>query len=231
MSGAYLHFNRVDMYKDFQGADAHDGEQLPSHRDRNTSLTFAQSPDFSASDYYDRSRTRTYACCFSLEMSDHIWRHYGNGGEKGKICIVLEFDKLRPRLNQVLRARNSRLEYGGRRLLPIFSINYGLIKYVDKENCRIPYFTNPIKYTYIKDKCFENEKEFRVSLSAVGIGSVSSGTGGLLEFPPHLHFHFDFREAMADRTIQQIDCSSDCDHAFLKSEMNRLGIETTSSTR
>ena len=28
VSGSYFHFNRVDKYKDFPGADSHDGEQL-----------------------------------------------------------------------------------------------------------------------------------------------------------------------------------------------------------
>jgi hypothetical protein len=28
IEGDYLHFNRVDSYKDFSGADDHDGEQL-----------------------------------------------------------------------------------------------------------------------------------------------------------------------------------------------------------
>ena len=32
IDGAYLHFNRVDRYKDFPSADDHDGEQLPSDR-------------------------------------------------------------------------------------------------------------------------------------------------------------------------------------------------------
>ena len=34
---SYLHFNRVDKYKDFSGADTHDGEQLP--KDRKVSAT------------------------------------------------------------------------------------------------------------------------------------------------------------------------------------------------
>src|SRR5690349_10927647 len=72
VSGRYLHFNRVDSYKDFKTADAHDGEQLPSDLPGNTGAKFSTSPDFTAAVYYNQSRARTYACCFSLENSKHI---------------------------------------------------------------------------------------------------------------------------------------------------------------
>ena len=32
ISGSYLHFNRVDSYKEFDGADVNDGAQLPKDR-------------------------------------------------------------------------------------------------------------------------------------------------------------------------------------------------------
>ena len=32
--GNYLHFNRVDSYSDFPGADPHDGRQLPEDQQR-----------------------------------------------------------------------------------------------------------------------------------------------------------------------------------------------------
>lgn len=61
IEGGYLHFNRVDSYKDFPHADRHDGEQLPGDRAGNAAATFEKAPTFSAADYYDRSRSRTYA--------------------------------------------------------------------------------------------------------------------------------------------------------------------------
>lgn len=93
--GGYLHFNRVDSYVDFPGADPYDGEQLPQDLQGNASSRFEKAPDFSAADYYDKSRSRTYACCFSLENSALIWSNYANGCEKGKVCLVFDFSKLR----------------------------------------------------------------------------------------------------------------------------------------
>ncbi len=104
IAGSYLHFNRVDYYIDFPAADPYDGQQLPKDRQGNTITWFENAPEFSAADYYDQSRARTYACCFSLENSDFIWNNYANGSEKGKVCIVFEFGKLRATLNQILQS-------------------------------------------------------------------------------------------------------------------------------
>lgn len=97
--GNYLHFNRLDSYTDL-GADPHDGQQLPVDQQGNAQVKFAKAPRLSAADYYDQSRIRTCACCFSVENSDFIWRKYANGSKKGKVCIVFHFGKLRARVNQ-----------------------------------------------------------------------------------------------------------------------------------
>jgi hypothetical protein len=78
---------------------------------------------------YNQSRARTYACCFSLENTDYIWRTYATGGALGKICVVFDFAKLRARLNHTLTQSNSALEYNGIRCHQIFSINYGVVEY------------------------------------------------------------------------------------------------------
>jgi hypothetical protein len=57
--GSNLHFNRVDSYADFPGADSHDGRQLPSDERANAGARFLRAPDYSVGDYYDRSRSRT----------------------------------------------------------------------------------------------------------------------------------------------------------------------------
>ena len=80
-------------------ADPHDGRQLPADRAGNASATFLKAPDFSAADYYDRCRARTYACCFGLENADHLWLWYGQGSLRGKVCVVFDFAKLRQHLN------------------------------------------------------------------------------------------------------------------------------------
>jgi hypothetical protein len=72
IDGGYLHFNRVDSYGDGPGADPHDGAQLPMDVPGNASAGFEQAPEFTAAHYYDRSRSRTYACCFSAEKEMRV---------------------------------------------------------------------------------------------------------------------------------------------------------------
>jgi hypothetical protein len=133
IGGGYLHFNLVKSYKDFPGADPHDGRQLPQDEPGNAGMKFARSPDFSIADYYDQCRARTYACCFSLENSPFIWKNYANGSEKGKVCIVFDFGKLRARLNKSLEPGNAALEYRGIRCHQIFDVNYGIVEYVESD--------------------------------------------------------------------------------------------------
>src|SRR5690606_23157797 len=59
IQGDYLHFNRVDCYKDLSGADPQDGRQLPQYYAGNARSKFQSSADFSAANYYDHSRART----------------------------------------------------------------------------------------------------------------------------------------------------------------------------
>ena len=229
--GNYLHFNRVDSYADLQGAcphaDPYDGRQLPKDQLSNACARFEKAPDFSVADYYDKSRARTYACCFSLENSNYIWEHYGNGSVKGKVCIIFEFGRLRATLNQTLQPGNAALEYNGNRCHQIFSVNYGIVEYVewDTHQANTEHLPNPIKYTYLKDKKkFSEEKELRISLSAVGIGQFSLKDGITMQFPSSLRLAFDFRAAIADRTIQQILCAPDADSDFLQTELQKLHI-------
>jgi hypothetical protein len=223
----YLHFNRVDSYAAFPGGDLHDGRQLPKDQQGNASARFEKAPDFSAADYYDQSRARTYACCFSLENSDFIWNNYANGSAKGKVCIVFEFGRLCATLNQTLQPGNAALEYDGNRCRQIFSVNYGIVEYVewDAHQANTKHHPNPIKYTYLKDKKkFSEEKELRISLSAVGIGQFVLKDGSTMQFPSSLRLAFDFRAAIADRTIQQILCAPDSDSDFLQTELQKLHI-------
>ena len=50
ISNSYLHFNRVDSYKNFPNADQQDGEQLPKDRPGNTASKFIKAPNFSLKD-------------------------------------------------------------------------------------------------------------------------------------------------------------------------------------
>lgn len=227
IDGNYLHFNRVDSYPDFPNADTNDGRQLPKDQHSNACARFKNAPDFSLSDYYDQTRARTCACCFSLENSDFIWNNYANGSAKGKVCVVFEFGKLRAMLNQTLQPGNAALEYNGNRCRQIFSVNYGIVEYIewDTHQANTERFPNPIKYTYLKDqKGFSEEKELRISLSKEGIGQFALKDDSVMQFLPSLQLDFNFRAAIADRTIQQILSASDSDSDFLRAELNKLRI-------
>lgn len=229
--GNYLHCNRVDRYADFPGADPHDGRQLPKDEPGNTSSRFKNATHFSAADYYDQSRARTYACCFSLENSDYIWSNYANNNKHGKVCVVFEFGKLRNTINNTLRPGNAVLDYNGNRCHQIFSVNYGLVKYIDwdshQTNSERP--ANPIQYTYLKAKergrqRFYEECGLRISLSAIGIGQFALRDGSTMEFPSSLQLAFDFKAAISDGTIVKILSAPDADTEFLKSELHKLRI-------
>jgi hypothetical protein len=235
IADGYLHFNRVDSYSDFPGADPHDGQQPPKDQLGNVMVKFEKDTNFSAADYYDRSRTRTYACCFSLENSQYIWDNYANGCERGKICVVFNFGKLRARLNQTLQAGTSGLLYRGISCHQIFSINYGIVEHIDWDQHRgnVPHLPNPIKYTFMKDKNgFADDRELRVSLSALGIGQFALSDGTIMAFPTSLQMSFDFRAAMADATIREVKCCLPyCDQAFLQAELHKLHIVPGKTTR
>lgn len=226
IGGAYLHFNRVVSYSDFSGADAHDGQQLPNDKKGNARAMFEKAQNFSAAKYYDQSRERTYACCLSLESSDFIWNNYANDGEHGKVCIVFDFGKLRATLNRTLQAGNAALLYGGRQCHQIFSINYGIVEYIEWDTYQVnsPHLPNPIKYTYLKAKRFSEEKELRISLSALGIGQFALNDGSTIDFPASLQMDFDFKAAIADGTIREILCGPDCNRSFLHAELHKLRI-------
>ena len=220
----YLHFNRVDSYPDSPGADPNDGCQLPKDYFGNASSYLLSDPRLAAADVYHRSRARTYACCFSVENSDHIWSNYANQNRHGKVCVVFEFGKLRKTINEKFHA----LRYQGKRYDQIFSVNYGMVNYVEcaahQENGeRLP---NPITYTYIKDRReFSEDREFRISLSAEGIWRqfvLPDGTA--VEFPPSMQLDFDFHAAIANGTIVEILRAPDTHTDVSKSELEKLGI-------
>jgi hypothetical protein len=229
VAGGHLYFNRVDSYRDFSKADRADGEQLAEDRETNREARFDKNPGFSLADYYDRSRARTYACCFSLENSDYIWREYGDGGSKGKVGVVFDFAKLRTVLNETLKPGSAALQANGEHCRQIFSVNYGVVEYVNwgEHRANRDKSPNPIIYTYLKDKEFSKERELRVSLSALGIGHFVLADGSPLEFPAGLQLDFRFGAAIADGTITEILYGPGCDTDFICAELRKLGIATS----
>jgi len=221
-SEGYLHFTRIDKYSDFPGADKNDGAQPPNNKSLNKSATFEKMPSFSSSDYFDRVRSRTYACCFSTENTDFIWKEYGTGGDKGKACIVFDFGKLRQILNETI-ALSPQCKFQDRLCRQIFSINYGLIDYVDWQTHQVDR-SNSILYTYTKDNRYSDEKELRISLSAFELGQFIMADGRLVDFSDNLRVRFDFKAAFKSGVITKIQFSNDCDPDFIQSELQELGI-------
>jgi hypothetical protein len=195
ISGRYLYFNRVDSYRDFPDADPHDGELLPKDRNASAALRFQKAPDFSLADYYDQSRRRTYACCFSLKARS----------ARGKVGVVFDFAKLRATVNETMKAENG-LKYNGIPCKQIFSVNYGVVQYVPRDQARqnLERMPNPIQYTYLKDDHFAEELEMRIALSALGIGRFVLDDGQEMEFPSGLQLGFDFGLAIGNGTITGI---------------------------
>jgi hypothetical protein len=198
---------------------------LPKDIPGNTGTSVAASPDFTLTDYYNQSRARTYACSFSLENSKYIWDTYGCDGNKGKVCVVFSFVKLRSQLNNTFA--NAGLLYKGLACHQLFSINYGLIEYVERHNYErnVDRAANPIQYTYLKDVEYQDDKELRISLSALGIGHFGLDDGSLMEFDKTLQVEFDFRTAIGTGVIQQLMSSPDCDSEFVRSELRKFGVE------
>ena len=227
IDGAYLHFTRVDRYSDSPIADKHDGEQMPADLEGNASVRFLKAPGFSAADYYERSRSRTYACCFGLENSDYLWRHYGNGSERGKVCVVFGFSKLRQMLNRNISPDRALLIADGQPCEQVMSLNYGIVQYVvrDEHKGNAENLPNPIIYSYLKDKRFSDEKELRVTLTAPGIfAGFKLADGRMIEFPSGLQAPFAFRAALSDGAISQILLGPGSDGAHFKAEMDKRGI-------
>ena len=224
VSGDYLHFQRADTY----GDDKSDGEQLPLDRPFNEGPRFEKSPEYSAERYYDESRSRSYACCFSLENSPYIWENYGNGDANGKICVVFNFDKLRKHLNGVIESsiNNETLLVGEIRCKQIFSINYGIVEYVDRESHRNDesVFPNPISYLFLKDKRYKDEKELRISLTAIGIGRFVSDDGMPFIFPAGLSLQLEFKKAIDAGIIVDIIVSPDADLAYIGEVLEKIRV-------
>ena len=199
--------------------------EMPLDQPTNQAASFEKAPGFTLSDYYARSRARTYACCFSLENSPHMWGHYGLGSAMGQVGLEFDLEKLRQRLNGALSGEAA-LMCGDIRCRQIFSINYGEVAYVDRATHRgnLDRAANPIQYAYLKDRSYHEERELRVSLSALGMGRLVLADGREIQFPTSLQFGFNFREAFADGTISQILTAPETDEASLVDALCRFGI-------
>ena len=224
---SYLYFTRIDSYTG-EEADQADGHQLQGDQPDNEALLLFPDAGITASDYYKNCRSRTYACCFSLEESVSLWKKYGGGDVNGKVCVVFKFGTLRDMLNRTRQWDHSILQVGTPTFDQILDINYGIVEYVDSEKQRanLDRPPNPITYTYCKSRTFKDEKELRVSLSALGLGKFVLANGSQEEFPRSWKVFFDFRSAIVKGDVKLSCLESECDRGFLESELKRLHFET-----
>jgi hypothetical protein len=104
----------------------------------------------------------------------------------------------------------------------MFSINYGLVDYVDRSTHQetLEHHPNPVRYGYLKDALmYGADKEMRVTLAAPGIGHFQLANGTLMEFPNSFPLHFDFRAAFMAGVIRNLESSPDCDRARVAEQM------------
>jgi hypothetical protein len=229
VAGNYLHFQRVDNYKDFPTADSQDGDQPPRDRAVNAGITFEKAPHYSVADYYDNCRGRTYGCSFSLENSDLIWQRYGEGDPVGKICVVFDFTRLKAILNDTIGngPGRSALMVGEIRCKQVFFINYGVINYVESATIQAntERLVNPVIYVHMKDAAmFAGEKELRITLATLGLSTFALADGRQINFPESMQLDFDFRKAFTEGTITRLMCKDDVVRRHLETELARFRV-------
>lgn len=223
---SYLYFRRVDTYQD----DIKDSDQPIRDKAINRNIGFEKQPEYKLYDYYRSCRARTYACCFSTENSNYIWENY-SAGDPNAICLIFNTGKLKELLNKTIE--NSEIIFGKGQCRNFFDINYGSVKYGDFENHVLSkrVCSNPIEYSYFKDSKYQSEKEFRITLSAIGLGKIVCPDGSEFCFPDSVKIGISIKKALLCGAISSMEVSPKCEKEFSKVLCERLlenEIETVS---
>ncbi|APF03543.1 TPA: DUF2971 domain-containing protein [Legionella pneumophila] len=209
----YLYFRRVDTYSD----DLNDSALPNKDRILSQQSKFQYAPNISMSDYYDKCRSKSYACCFTTQISNYIWRHYCDN-DPNAICIVFKSGQLIKYLNSTLS--NSRLIINERVHHDFFWINYGLVKYIDYDDqYLLELLPNPTEYLYIKNRKYSKEKEFRISLSCLQYGHYVLPNGEELQFPESIKLEFDFTK----KVVKRLEIRSNHNNNFIREIKQALG--------
>lgn len=199
----YLYFRRVDTYHD----DKRDSDQPDKDKEASQKRKFENALDYTAKNYYDSCRSKTYACCFSTENTSHLWEHYGES-DPNAICLVFDAHKLINYLNY--NFDETKLIYNNKRLINFFFINHGIVTYGNFDNAFLKkHLPNPIEYVYFKDASkYSEEKEFRISLSCLGVCKYVLPDGTDFTFPESLMLAFNSSEAILEGVIKEIILNS-----------------------
>ena len=142
--------------------------------------------------------------------------------------MIFDFGKLRQQINESLDPEKAFILYKKVRVNQIFSINYGKIKYVDKQSLKLnsEKMPNPIIYSYLKDKTFEEkgENEFRITLSCLGIGKFVLNNDDEIAFDPALQLGFNFKQAFGSEVIKKVIVESKPVFEKIKEELSGSNI-------
>lgn len=217
LDNKYLYFRRVDTYKD----DTGDGDQPIKDIVINSSVCFERNPEYKAYDYYKGCRARTYACCLSTKNSPYLWENY-SAGDVNAICLVFDVKKLREFFNNILL--NSKIIFLNQIWSNFFDINYGLVTYGDLANDVLANATlrNPVEYAYFKDRKYKPEKEFRITLSTIGLGKFVLPDGADFDFPESIKLDFDLQGAINFGAVRRIEISKAPEKDFIEKFYQKL---------
>tara|TARA_R110002110_G_C13467715_1_gene719477 strand:+ start:2757 stop:3542 length:786 start_codon:yes stop_codon:yes gene_type:complete len=197
----YLYFRRVDTYHD----DNRDSEQPDNHNDTYGKKVFEKDPTFTLTDYYNRCRARTYACCFTTENTKYIEDNYSNG-DPSCICLVFQCGKFIEQLNSIYN--ETKISFKNQLLENFFYINYGLVTYGKFNNfiSKRGDMANPIEFAYFKDEDkYSKEKEFRITLSTHGMPKAFQlPDKSKFSFPDFIKIELNFKEALISNALKMI---------------------------
>ena len=221
----YLYFRRVDSYGASAGADPDDGRQLPSDVSGNRASAFLRQPDFTASEYYDTSRSRSFACCFTTSDGCRVLSAYGSGDPDGKARVSFLYGLMMDRVRRVLSSEDAAASIGGTRLIQCLDLDAGFVNYVDRDTHREndARLTNTITYIFTKDQQYAWESEVRLSLSTGRIGRFQT-KGQPFIFPDHIRLPFDYRAAKSEGGIVSLERHSRSSCAQLSARVPDLGL-------
>jgi hypothetical protein len=221
----YLYFRRVDTYYD----DQKDSAQPENHRRNYGNITFENAPNFELTDYYNRFRSRTYACCFTTENTEYIREHYSNG-DPNAVCLAFKYGPFIDQLNSTYKG--SKILLRDQFLDNFLNINYGIVTYgtfnefISKRDGA----ANPIEFAYFKDKeKFSEEKEFRITLSTHGMPKkFQLSDKSEFIFPESIQLGLSLREAIISKSLQTILISEKSTSDFrkeLERKINKYNIK------
>lgn len=217
---SYLHFQRVDTYND----DINDSDQTRIDKALSEKSIFLDSDNYSAKDYYDSCRSRTYACCFSTKQTDHLFEHYYNKAEDKAICLAFDCQTLIEQLN--INFSIAPIQYGTQRLENFLDINHGLVEYGNfEERFMGNLLPNPIEYVYFKDNKFSEEHEFRTVISTLGMGNIVLPDKNPFQFTESLKLSINLVEAINANILENIILTTKSDKEETEQLLKKYNID------